>query len=190
LKPRTEQGRLNSKPKDGTCKYCRSTGHNIGSKCTVLTSFKAQYFHNKSEKFQFATTLGDSTVHLIEHASVALIRDVFQDINWARSLVPKAAHHVVIKKVYFLAIFPNQSRVRVSTYARTATNQTPPSREDNIVEIICLEEGGALLPDEDDIPSFISVANMKSWIQASSNKKVVLSQLNDPKKGIESEWQL
>jgi hypothetical protein len=133
-------------------------------------------------------------VHLVEHASVALIRDVFQGICWAETLIPRAAHHIVIKKVYFSAAFSNQSRVRHSAYAGQATNLAPPSREDdNIVEIICLEEGGSMLPDEEDSPKFISIATMKAWIQASSSKKVLLLQLqlNAPNKGLhESEWQL
>jgi hypothetical protein len=191
LKSGRERGLLDSKSKGRTCKFCRSTGHSIGSKCAAIASFRARYLHTKPEKFRFSATLGDSAVHLVEHAPVALIRDVFQGICWAETLIPRAAHHIVIKKVYFSAAFSNQSRVRHSAYARQATNLAPPSREDNIVEIICLEEGGSMLPDEEDSPNFISIATMKAWIQASSSKKVLLSQLNAPNKGLhESEWQL
>ena len=128
----------------------------------------------------FTDTLGDPTEHLEEIApQEEFLRSEVGEEGLDQTTPPPGTHHLVIKRCYFSSTnAPAKSRPSSRFSLSQLNNCSNTERKANIVEVVCLEEGGSPIPG----CYFLHVGQAIAWIRKNTSKtRRVFSKLKDPK---------
>jgi hypothetical protein len=128
----------------------------------------------------FTDTLGDPTEeHLVETAQEEFLRSEVGEERLVSIMPPPGTHHLVVERCYFSS---NNSFAKSRPSSRFSLSQqdncSNQERKENVVEVICLAEGGSPISG----CYFLHVGQAIAWMRKNASKtRRVFSKLKEPK---------
>jgi hypothetical protein len=175
----TQSSLVIATPRTQKCTFCGLTGHRKGNaSCKAFTALKAQFISHQDYFANWHNKLGDPRLHLVDTPSATQIKSM-QNVDW-QATIPREVHHVVLLKCYYSREHLEYQTRKWSRY-RDMDRQhfSPPSLEDNVMQVIFLCEG-AVEYQQDTQPCFMLVSTVKGWISHNCKKtsnKYIISRL-------------
>jgi hypothetical protein len=162
------------------CSFCKTNGCRV-SNCLVMKGFGAQPLETQYVTNTFTDALGDPSEHLVEIAQEEFLLSEIREKELDRASPPSGTHHIILERCYFSS---DNASAKVRPSSRFGLSQqeqfSNPERKANIVEVVCLAEGGSPIPG----CRFLHVVGVaESWMRKHVSKtRRVFSKLKDPKR--------
>jgi hypothetical protein len=160
------------------CLFCKMNGCRV-SNCLVMKGLGAQPLEPLYVANTFTDALGDPSEHLVEIAQAELLLSEIREQGLDQISPPSGTHHLVLERCYFSSNNAS-AKARPSSWFGLSQqdNLSNPKRKANIVEVICLAEGGSPIPG----CRFLNVGAAISLTRKHASKtRRVFSKLKDPK---------
>ena len=127
----------------------------------------------------FTDTLGDPTEHLVEIAQVEFLRSDVGEDGLGETYPPPGTHHLIVERCYFSSSNASAKARPSSRFSLSQQdNFSNTERKANIVEVVCLAEGGSPIPG----CHFLHVGQAIAWMRKYASKtRRVFSKLKDAK---------
>jgi hypothetical protein len=180
---RTEQARLmkasSSRKRDRqACSFCKMNGCRV-SNCILMKGLGGKPLEPHYVSATFTDTLGDPTEHLVEIAQVEFLSSDVGEDKLDQTYPPPNTHHLVVERCYFSSSNASAKARPSSRFSLSQQdNCSNTERKANIVEVVCLAEGGSPIPG----CHFLHVGQAIAWMRKNASKtRRVFSKLKDPK---------
>jgi hypothetical protein len=180
----TEKARMmkassNRRKTHQACWFCKMNRCRV-SNCLVMKGLGAQPLEPLYVVNTFTDALGDPSEHLVEIAQAEFLLSGIGEQGLDHTSPPSGTHHLVLERCYFSSDNASAKARPSSRFGLSQQdNMSNPERKSNIVEVICLAEGGSPIPG----CRFLNVGAAISWMRKNSSKtRRVFSKLKDPKK--------
>jgi hypothetical protein len=160
------------------CSFCKMNGCRV-SNCILMKGLGGKPLEPHYVSATFTDTLGDPTEHLVEIAQVEFLRSEVEEEGLEQKFPPPGTHHLVVERCYFSS---SNATAKARPSSRFSLSQQDNcsnlERKANIVEVVCLAEGGSPIPG----CRFLHVGQAIAWMRKHTSKtKRVFSKLKDPK---------
>jgi hypothetical protein len=144
-----------------------------------MKGFGAQPLEPQYVKSTFTDALGDPSEHLVEIAQAEFLLLEIREQELDHASPPSGTHHIIFERCYFSS---DNASAKARPSSRFGLSQqdnfSNPERKANIVEVVCLAEGGSPIPG----CRFLRVGAAVSWMRKHVSKtRRVFSKLKDPK---------
>jgi hypothetical protein len=127
--------------------FCKMIAGCRVSNCLVMKGLGGQPLGAHYVANTFTDTLGDPSKHLVEIAQAEFLLSEIREQGLDHTFPPSGTHHMVLERCYFSS---NNASTKARTRSQFGLSQQEiffnPIRKANIVEVICLAEGGSPIP--------------------------------------------
>jgi hypothetical protein len=179
----TEQARMmkasSSRKRDKqACSFCKMNGCRV-SNCILMKGLGGKPLEPHYVSATFTDTLGDPTEHLVEIAQGEFLRSEVGEKELDEQFPPPNTHHLVVERCYFSSSNASAKARPSSRFSLSQQDACSNSdRKGNVVEVVCLAEGGRPIPG----CHYLNVGQAIAWMRKYASKtRRVFSKLRDQK---------